>query len=129
SAARRPAVEEADGPGGWWRRTRRGGRGRGDGVDRLADEPRWTSGLRGTAGEVCSLPPPAEGVVRRLELVAGAHYRRLWLQCTEEEQLLLAQLVSEGRVNPRDWHVAQGRRRTGLVRVTPAARPRNTDTR
>jgi hypothetical protein len=91
-----------------------------DGVDQLADETRWTSRWRGIAWEVWSLPPSAEGVVRLLELVAGAHYRRLWLQCSEEEQPLLVQLMSEALVKPRNWHLARGVARTGLIRFIPA---------
>src|SRR5262249_2339469 len=96
------AVDEADRTGWLWLPTRPGVRGSPEGGAHPAEEPRRTPRLRGTAWEVWSPRPPAEGVVRRLELVAGAHYRRLWLQCSEEEQLLLAQLVSEGLVNPRN---------------------------
>src|SRR5262249_20865327 len=67
----------------------------------------------------------AEGVVRRLELVAGAHYRRLLLQCSEEEELLLGQLVNEGLVNPRNWHLGQGVAPTGPIRFTPPPPPVN----
>jgi hypothetical protein len=119
------AVDEADRTGWLWLPTRASVPWRPDDVQQLADETRWTARLRGIAWEVWSLRPPAEGIVRRLEQVAGAHYRRLWLQCSEEEQLLLAQLVSEGLVNPRNWRLAQGLARAGLVRFTPAPQPMN----
>ncbi len=119
------AVDEADRTGWLWLPTRVTVPWRTEEVQQLVEETRWTPRLRGIAWEVWSLPPPAEGVVRRLEQVAGAHYRRLWLQCSEEEQLLLAQLVSEGLVNPRNWRLAQGLARAGLVRFTPAPRPMN----
>ena len=119
------AVDEADRTGRLWLPTRASLPWSPDDLQQLIDETRWTPRLRGIAWEVWSLGPPAEGVVGRLELVAGAHYRRLWSQCSEEEQLLLVQLAMEGLVNPRNWRLAQGLARAGLVRFTPAPRPMN----
>lgn len=119
------AVEEADRTGWLWLPTRARAPWSQPELRQLLSETRWTPRLCGIAWETWSFDPPAEGVIRRLEHVASAHYRRLWLQCSEEEQLLLVQLAAEGLVNPRNWRLAHRMARAGVVRFRPAPRLMN----
>lgn len=54
-----------------------------------------------------------------------AHYRALWSQLTDDEQLTLVQLAREGYVNPRGWRLVNDLMARGLVVFTPAPRLMN----
>jgi hypothetical protein len=78
-----------------------------------------------TLTEWCERCTTRRAVIDRILERTRHFYDGLWKQCSDEEKLLLIQLVEEGYANPKQTEVVRRLLRRGLLRRDPVLRPMN----
>lgn len=78
-----------------------------------------------TLEEWCSTCTTRRAVVDRILDKVRPFYDSLWQKCSEDEKLLLIQLVDEGFANPKQTEIVRKLLKDGLLRRDPALCPMN----
>ena len=103
-------------------------RGLGKSVSDEWIEEEFAPGLRAVEGNLLERLRQEDGsqtkrqIMLRISAFANDYFEALWEQCSDDERLVLVQLVQEAVVNPKQANVVRRLLRRGLIKRDPALR-------